>query len=264
MNKQGKDNSKAIVIVVVLLVAIFGVYYFLSQQKPLLDHAVPADLSKPNTGSNGISVSFYSCPDSVTEKYKSTGLIPLSVEESQCTKVSVPQAFTTAGSIVEPGQGGFSIVKRTSPQSCSLISDCYSYYHTNATASPYLQCYQSQCILGQISSVNLNIGVTNPSTSQITFTSVSPTTISPALWGTAMGAITPQTITPNSGYTWIATSGILTSSYENLTGNKVTFSTVVSGTNAYTNVVTTSTDSVDLVFATNPNGALNVSIISPI
>lgn len=272
MNKQAKaENGKIIVAVVLIGILIFGGYTLLFPQKSLTEHALPADLSKPNTGSNGISVSFYSCPSSVTDKYKSTGLIPLSVEESQCTKVLLPPAFTTAGTIVESGFGGFSIVKRPSPQACTTTSECYTKYNTNASASPYMQCYQSQCVLGWspvlgqgISSINLNIGVVNPSTSQITFTSVSPTTITPAIWGTAMGVITPQTVLPNSGYTWIATSGILTSTFENATGNPITFSTTVSGTNSYTSAVTTATDHVDLVFQTNPSGALNVSIASPI
>jgi len=260
---MAKKNNTIIWIIVILLAIALLYFFVLSPQSqiPLSQEAAPATLSNTNSSGTGIAVTFYNCPQSVIAQYNSTGLVPLSVEQTQCTQISVPASFSSAGA---------SIVTRQTPITCTTNANCYTSYNTNLASSPYLECYNSQCVLGSnqqtpalgsITTVQLSIGVTNPGTSQITFTGVSPTTVTPAVWSTAMGTMTPQTLAPGATYTWPGASGILTSS---LQGTNTTFSTTISGTNSYTGQVTTATSTVTLQFLTDPTGGLTASISSPI
>lgn len=50
-----------------------------------------------NTGQNitsGITIVAYHCPQNIIDKYNSTGIIPLNVEQSECTPLNVPSWFT--------------------------------------------------------------------------------------------------------------------------------------------------------------------------
>ena len=122
-------------------------------------------------------------------------------------------------------------------------------------------CYQSACVLGSVTSISLSIGVTNPATSTVTFSNVNPTLVSPVVWNTAMGTMTAQTLAPGQTYTWIPVSGMLTGQFE---GTTQTFSTTITGTNAYTGAAITQSTSVSLTFKVDPTGAFTVSILSPV
>lgn len=258
MNKNGKLD---VIVWVLLAIAIIVVYIVITGGKiiPLSQEANPADLTNKKGSGTGIAVSLYNCPPDLANK----SIITQSELSQYCTKIAVPITFSSTSTSPVA-----SIVTRTTPITCTSTASCLTSYSTTATASPNLMCYNSQCVLGSVTAISLSIGVTNPASSQITFTSVSPTSVTSTpltgVWATAMGTMTPQTIIPGQTFTWTG-SAMGTSQFGSVaTPTTQTFAMTISGTNSYTGAVTTQSSSVALTFAADPTGAFTVIVNSPI
>lgn len=242
-----KKNS--VILVVLIATAALLVYLFVSGGvNTLSSHSNPADISKSNSTGQGITVQAYHCPDSVLAQYNSTGLIPLSVEQTECTLLTIPQNFGV-------GAGASIVTNLGNPTVCSTTAQCQSKF-----SSTGVECYQGQCVLASVSSIQVGVSVTNPSTSQVTFNNVYPSSVSPTIWNTSMSNKTAVTLIPGQTGSWSG-SGILTSG---LQGTNQTFAVVVSATNSYTGAVTTVSDQVQLRINADPTGALTISIASPV
>lgn len=246
-------KNKNIIWVILIIAAIVLIYLFANgtfgNQIPLSQEANPANLGNTNSSGTGIAVTMYNCPPDIANM----SIIPQNLL-SQCTKISIPTKFSSAGE---------SIVTRTTPITCTSTATCLASYSTTAALSPNLECYNSQCVLGSITAIQLGIGVLNPASSTLTFTGVSPTSVTSTLagvWSTAMSTMASQTLTPGQSYSWTG-AAMGTSQF---VGTTQTFATTISGTNGYTGSVTQATSSVSLVFATDPSGSLTASISSPI
>jgi len=255
MNKNGKSNVMLIFVIIAIAAVMFFIYSG-GKQIPLSQEAVPADLSKGSGSGTGIQVTLYDCPPDLADKS-----IISQEELSRCTPISIPTTFSSTSP-------GGSIVTRTTPISCVDTNGCYVSYGTTQAASPNLKCYNSQCVLASATAISLSIGVTNPASSQVTFTTVSPTTITSSpvtgVWATAMGTMPAQILTPGQSFTWSG-SAMGTNQFGNIaTPTTQTFSTTISGTNSYTGAVTTISTSVALTFAADPAGSLTVTLLSPI
>lgn len=230
MNKNGKDNSKTIVAVILVAVLLIGVYFFFTQPKTVEQHKNPADISKSEKGT-GLQLKFY---------------------DANGNPIAIPSWFSTA-SIVPPE---FSIVSRPPAPSCSDRTQC-SGYATN----PNIICWNSKCVLGNIVSMDMGVQVTNPSSSQLSFTNLAPTIVSPSLFNTNLNKSVVTRLSPGNTASWVTLTPMAVSSF---VGTNQTFSVTVSGTNEYTGAVNTVSDSLLLSFAPDPTGSLTVSVVSPI
>lgn len=148
------------------------------------------------------------------------------------------------------------IVKGTSPQSCSIRTQCPNY-----ATNPNILCWNGQCVLGNVASMDMGVQIENPSSSQVTFNNVKVITASPSALNTAINKSTISSLVPGQSVSLGTTSPISVTSFA---GTTQTFSINVQGTNSYTGQVNDVTASSQLVFASDPTGSLNVGLISPI
>jgi hypothetical protein len=231
MNKKAKiDNKNVIVGVLLVVVLLFGVYSIFAQSDTLEEHSDPADISQGESGT-GLTMEF---------------------QDENGNIVEIPSWFSTASIIPLPGE--FSIVKRTSPSSCTARTQCTGY-----ATNPNILCWNSQCVLGNIANMRLSFTVTNPSSSQLTFLNVAPTTATPTLLNTALNKTAVSSLAPGASNTW-QTDWVAISSFE---GTTQTFSITAQGTNEYTGESVTVSDSLQLAFASNPTGSLALVLSNP-
>lgn len=229
MNKQGKSNKGFLAIVVILVLLLGASFLLTTPTKTVAEHKTPADISKSEKG---------------------TGL-DLKLYDANGNEISIPTWFSTA-SIVSPG---FSIIRHSPAPSCTARTQCTG-YQTN----PNIMCWDGACALGNVASLSLGVSVTNPESSQVAFTNLAPTTVSPSEFDSALSKTPVAKLEPGETTSWSSTPISVTS----WTGAK-TFSTTISGTNEYTGAVQTVTDSLTLDFAADPTtGGFTVSIVSPI
>jgi hypothetical protein len=148
-----------------------------------------------------------------------------------------------------------SIVKPTSPASCTTRTNCNNY-----AANPNIICWNSQCVLGNVAAMDMAINITNPSSSQVAFNNVGVKSATPAGLYTAMNKSIISTLNPGQSALVGTTTPLSVTSFS---GTQA-FQVVVNGTNSYTGQVSEVTGSISLVFASDPTGGLNVVLISPI
>lgn len=233
MNKQGKsETGKTIAVIVILLAVVLGAYLLISssQSKTIQQHQKPADISSSQTG---------------------TGLNVV-LKDAQGNPIAIPSWFSTS-SIVAPG---FAVV-RHNIVGCSDRTAC-SGYATN----PNIMCLSSQCVLGNVATIVIGINVTNPSTSQITFTNIAPGTLSPTVLDAAISKTPVASLAPGQSVGWVSSDMNIQSN--GWIGTSQTFTVSATGTNSYTGQSSSVSDSVTLSFLADPSGALTVSIVSPI
>lgn len=229
MNKKAKVDSKTILVIAIILALLIGIYWYSSvRTKTVLEHKEPADISKNEKGT-GIDLKLY---------------------DTQGNEITIPQWFSTA-SIIEPQ---FTIVRHPPAPTCTDRTQC-SGYATN----PNIMCWTGTCALGNVASLTMGVSVTNPSSSQLSFTNLAPTTVLPTEFNAALTKTPYAKLSPGQTTSWTS-SAISVVSW---TGSK-TFSSVISGTNEYTGAINTVSDSLTLDFASDPTGSLAVSIVSPI
>lgn len=228
-NKNGKTNVWVVLLVVA---AIIGAYFLISSQtatKTVAEHAKPADISSSEKGT-GIQLRFY---------------------DANGNPIDIPSWFSTA-SIVEP----FAIVSRPPAPSCTSRTQCTGY-----ASNPNIMCWNSRCVLGNIASMDMGVQVENPSSSQLSFINLAPTTASPSLFNTNLNKSVVSKLAPGGIAGWMTLNPISVTSF---IGTNQTFSVTVSGTNEYTGSANQVSDSLMLSFAADPTGSLTVSVVSPI
>jgi hypothetical protein len=234
MNKNGEtDNKKTILVVVLLLVVLIGGYMLLTQTKTVEEHKTPADISSGEKGT-GLDLKFY---------------------DTNGNEISVPSWFSTA-SIVDMEGKGFAIASRTSAPSCSDRTQCTGY-----ATNPNILCWSGKCVLGNVGSMSMGVSVTNPSSSQITFTNILPVAGTPAALFSAMDKTPAASLSPGNTVSWVTATPV---SITTFVGTNQTFSITVNGTNSYTGAVNSISDSLILQFLNDPTGSLNVALSSPI
>jgi len=229
-NKQGKADK--LLVFVIIAIAVVGLFYWFSAGgKSILEHREPADISKEEKGT-GIYLKLY---------------------DEDGNEITIPDWFKV-GSIA--GEA-FTIVRHPPAPACTAVTQC-SGYETN----PNIMCWNGKCVLGNVASMDLGISVENPTTSEITFLNVAPSSATPSEWWTSLDKTPVSTLAPGDpvGF-WITTSPLSLSGWE---GTQQTFSVTVSGTNEYTGQTVTPGDSIQLAFDADPTGEFIVSIVSPI
>lgn len=229
MNKFGKTNW---LMIAILIVVAIGLVWFLmgaQAEKTLKEHEEPADISEGETGT-GMKIRFY---------------------DKDGNLIEIPDWFST-GSTIPLGE--YSIVKRVSPPTCVTSTGCPGYI-----VGGYIMCWQSQCVLAQVDSMDISFTATNPSTSTVSFLNVVPTTVSPAAFSSALTKTTVSKLAPGENKVW--TSGIFDiTQFEETT---TTFNVLVEGTNEYTGETVDVGDSISLVFQSDPTGTFSVVVSSP-
>lgn len=236
MNKNGKTDSKKTILAIALIaIVLIGGYMLLNQQtKTIEQHKTPADITSSEKGT-GLDLKFY---------------------DTNGNEITVPSWFSTAGSIVDMEGKGFAIASRTSAPSCTDRTQCTGY-----ATNPNILCWSGKCVLGNIGSMSMGVSVTNPSSSQITFTNILPVAGTPAALFSAMGKTPTASLSPGNTASWVTATPVSITSF---VGTNQTFSITVNGTNSYTGAVNSISDSLVLQFLPDPSGSLNISLSSPI
>lgn len=227
MNTQGKGNIFVYVIVAVILVALFMAF---SGQKTVVEHKVPADISKGESGT-GLDLKFF---------------------DKDGNEIQIPDWFKVNA---ETDVGGFTIVRRPTAPTCTAVSQCAGYL-----TNPNIMCWTGKCVLGNVAAMTAGVSVTNPVSSQVSFLNVAPTTVTPAAFNTALSKTPTPTLAPGQTASWSSTAMSL-ASWE---GTQQTFNVTVQGTNQYTSGTVKASDAIVLAFDADPTGAFTVSVQSPI
>lgn len=232
-NKKGKSDGKGIVIALVVIALLVVAYFlFFTKTKTVLEHRTPADISSNEKGT-GLNLKLY---------------------DANGNEIEIPSWFSTS-SIVEPSIfEQFTIVRHPPAPTCTTRTTCTGY-----ASNPNIICWGGTCALGNVNSLTMGVSVTNPASSQLSFLNLAPTTVLPTEFNTALTKTPYAKLSPGQTTSWTSTAISIAS----WTGSK-TFSATVSGTNEYTGVANTVTDSLTLDFAADPSGNLLVSIVSPI
>jgi len=230
MNKQGKTNLVVVLVVIALAVLLF---FILSggTVKTVLEHKTPADISKEEEGT-GLDLRFY---------------------DKDGNEIQIPEWFTTAS--VVPGLGDFTIVRRTTAPTCTAVSQCAGYI-----TNPNIMCWTGKCVLGNVASMTAGVSVTNPTSSEVSFLNIAPTTVSPTAFNTALDKTAYTKLSPGGTKSWSST----TMSVGVWEGTQQTFSVSVSGTNEYTGQIVTVSDSITLAFDKDPSGTFSVVVQTPV
>ena len=229
-NKQGKTDR--LIVFVIIAVVVIGLFYWFSAGagKTILEHKEPADISEGEEGT-GLNLTLY---------------------DNEGNPIDIPDWFSTA-SVVDLQV--FSIVRHPPAPSCTVRTQCTG-YDTN----PNIGCWAGYCVLQNVGSMDLGVSVFNPSASEITFNNVAPSTAAPLVFWTNLDK-TAVTLAPGQTKSWQTTSPMSVGAWE---GTQQVFSITVAGTNEYTGLPVTSSDSITLAFDADPTGAFIVSIESPI
>lgn len=236
-NKQGKTDK--LLVFVIIAIALVGVFYWFSAGgKTILEHKVPADISKEEEGT-GLDLTLWDCGDGP-------------FDEEVCRKIVIPDWFATA-SIVPVG--AYSIIRHPPAPDCTGVAQCSGYLE-----NPDIMCWKGKCVLGTTTHLTLGVGVMNPSESEITFLDVAPIVVSPPEFNIALDKTAVATLSPGQTKNWVS-SGIAVGIWE---GAQKAFTVTVEGTNEYTRAKFSTGDSITLAFDADPTGTFIVSIVSPI
>ncbi len=230
-NKNGKVN----VFVVIALIAVlaFGVFFLFSTNgKTILEHKEPADLSEKEKGT-GLDLRFY---------------------DEDGNEIQIPDWFSTS-SIVPIG--GFSIVRHPPAPTCTVRTQCTG-YDTN----PNIMCWTGKCVIGNVASMDAGVNVQNPIASELTFLNVGPISALPAVFWTNIDQRKIDLV-PGESASWgtaVSGGGLGPFSISQFEGSQQTFTIEVEGTNEFTGIPFSVTDSITLAFDTNPAGTFIISI----
>ncbi len=232
MNKKGQSKSGIVAIVVILLL-VAGAFIYLNQDtKTVNEHRQPADISDNEDGT-GLDLRFY---------------------DADGNPIEIPDWFSTA-SIVSP-LDTFSIVRHPPAPSCTAVSQCAG-YQTN----PNIQCWNGACVLGNVAAMDIGVNVQNPASSEITFTNVRPTTVTPSAVNSVFDKTPLSSLAPGESHSWQTNSPVDVTVWE---GTQQTFSVSVAGVNQYTGATNTVVDSITLAIDEDPTGLFVVSVQSPV
>jgi len=229
-NKNGKSGKNVWVIILLVAVAVGAFLLFAPREKTVAEHAVPADISKSGSGT-GLQLKFY---------------------DANGNPIDIPSWFASQTGSTAP----FAIVSRTTAPSCTDKTQCVGY-----ASNPNIMCWNGKCVLGNIASMDAGVQVTNPSSSQLSFINLAPSTASPSIFNTNLNKTVISRLSPGQTAGWMTLTPISVSSF---VGTNQTFSVSVQGTNEYTGTVNTVSDSLVLQFLPDPTGSLSVSLVSPI
>ncbi|MFA6074117.1 MAG: hypothetical protein WC758_08420 [Candidatus Woesearchaeota archaeon] len=239
MNKKGKTNNVMVGIIIIALV--IAAYFIITTNsnpiKTVNEHKQPADISQSEKGT-GLDLKLYDCP-------------PGRTSVDQCEEVVIPDWFKVAS--ISP-VGEFTVVKH-SDVTCTTKTSCVGY-----ATNPRIDCWTGVCALKSVTDITMGVSVTNPSSSQLSFTNVAPTAGLPAVFYTSLGKTATARLSPGQTSSWV--TGLLPLAVWE--GTTQTFSTTVTGTNEYTGAAVSASDSMQLTFGADPTGALVVSVISPV
>jgi len=224
-------NNKIFLVVILVIAAFLAFSVYQAGQKTVNEHKTPADISKGESGT-GLNLKFY---------------------DANGNPIEIPDWFR-ASSVVDVA--GFAIVSHPPAPTCTVVSACAGY-----ATNPNIMCWNSKCVLGNVASIDMGVSVTNPTSSTVSFLNVAPTTALPAAFNTVLSKTVTSILAPGQTSNWATTSPLSVSPW---IGTTQTFSVTVAGTNQYSGVVTSVSDSISLAFEADPQGALSVSVISPI
>lgn len=228
MNTKGKNNLVIWVVVAAVVIALFVMYS--GNEKTVIEHKTPADISKSESGT-GLDLKFF---------------------DKDGNEIQIPSWFATNAAT---DVGGFTIVRRPTAPTCTAVSQCTGYL-----TNPYIMCWTGKCVLGNVAAITAGVSVTNPAGSQVAFLNVAPTLVTPAAFNTALTKTPTATLSPGQTASWTSTA-ISLGAYE---GTQQTFNVTIQGTNQYTSGTVKASDALVLAFDADPTGAFTVSVQSPI
>lgn len=220
------ERTKKILIIASVSLIILGIalFFLLHTRAP---SAPSGDITKGGTGIN------------------------LTLYDSNGNPIKIPSWFSAAYT------PSLAIVTGASPPSCTQTSQCPGY-----SSNPNILCWNSQCVLGNVASLSLGVSVSNPSSSQISFTNLAPTSVSPSGFSTALNNTAISTLAPGNSASWTTTP--MSISGNGWVGTTQTFIATVTGTNSYTGGTVSASGSVQLTFKQDPTGSIAVSVLSPV
>ncbi len=199
-------------------------------------------------------VIIFTFPEAVKEPEEISKGLHLKIYDKDGNEMDIPDWFLE---LSEDPLGIFSIVRHPPAPDCTTKAQC-SGYDTN----PNIMCWNGKCVLGNVAFMDLGVSVENPSTSEIAFTNVVPSSASPAVFWTKLDKTPVAKLSPGDPVrSWSTTSPMLLSGLE---GTTQTFSVIVSGTNEYTGEIFSTSDSITLSFDADPTGELIASVVSPV
>ncbi|MFA6073991.1 MAG: hypothetical protein WC758_07790 [Candidatus Woesearchaeota archaeon] len=243
MNKQGKTNLVAVLLVVALVIVAGYYYYTQTHIKTITEHAQPADISKGESGT-GMSARFFDCGGRTT------------YSDEYCTVVEIPSWFsTTQGSVSNVGD--FAIAKSPSPTPCptGLKTECAGY-----ATNPNIMCWNLQCVLGNLDLLALDYSITNTGAQGIVFNNVQVYSARPEIFNSSVNKSIVNGLGPGQTATF-KMANINTMPIAAWIGTNQTFVINASGVSNYDNTVYKASDQYILGFYNNPVGSLSINIV---
>jgi hypothetical protein len=246
MNKKGKSNIVVIIVIALLLIA--GIYYYISSThiKTITEHAIPADISKGESGT-GLKLSLFNCPEDLLNKP-----IITAEESLRCRKIEIPSWFSSQNVLQD-----YAIVKSPSPSPCpsGLRTECANY-----ATNPDIMCWNSQCVLGNTNSLRLSYSIKNEGSQGIVFNNVQVTSASPGVFNSSVNKTMVNGLGPGQTASF-AMGPLMSISANGWIGTNQTFILNASGISNYDGLTTKTGDLVILGFYPDPSGSLSITIV---
>ncbi len=199
-------------------------------------------------------VILFTFPEKVKEPEEISKGLHLKIYDKDGNEIDIPEWFLT---ISEDPLGIFSIVRHPPAPDCTTTDQC-SGHDTN----PNIMCWKEKCVLGNVDKMDLGVSVENPSDSEVAFTNVAPSSASPSAFWTNLDKTPVSKLSPGDPIkSWVTTTPISVGIWE---GTTQTFTVEVSGTNEYTGLTFSTSDSITLAIDADPTGVLIASIVSPV